>query len=152
MKRIVWDEPERVMRFVAERTQEENGYPLYTAIGLEKNGQLVAGAVFNMHSGVNVMGHLASDGSKHWMTPAYLAACFRYAFVQLGCERITGLVRSDNIDAQRLDEHLGFKREGVLRKATPDGKDMFLYGLLKEECRFLEGKYHAALLANIRHA
>lgn len=137
------------MRWVADRTDEKDGYQLYTAIGLEQDDQLVAGVVFNLKAGSNIMMHVASDGSRHWMTPAYLAACFRYPFIQEGCNRITGLVRADNLDAQRFDEHLGFKSEGRLRAACTDGTDLIVYGMLKSECRFIEGKYHAALLSNL---
>lgn len=149
MKRIVWNEPERVMHWVAART-DEDAYHLYTAIGLEHDGELVAGVVYTNKAGANILMHVASDGSRHWMTPAYLAACFRYPFIQEGCQRITGLVRADNLEAQRFDEHLGFKREGQLRAACTDGTDLIVYGMLKSECRFIEGKYHAALLADLR--
>lgn len=139
------------MKFVADRTGEER-YPLYTAIGLEKDGDIVAGVVFNIKSGASILMHVASDGSKHWMTPAYLAGCFRYPFIQEKCRRITGLVRADNHEAQTFNEHLGFKREGQLRAACSDGTDIIVYGMLKSECRFIEGKYHAALLRYTRSA
>jgi RimJ/RimL family protein N-acetyltransferase len=147
MKRIVWDQPERVMQFVAAQTGEDC-YRDYTAIGLELDGELIAGVVYTLHTGPRgaVMMHVASDGSRRWMTHAYLAACFRYPFVQLGCRRVTGLVRADNAAAQRFDEHLGFRREGLIRQGCNDGCDLILYGMLESECRFLEGKHHAALL------
>ncbi|CAN0620323.1 RimJ/RimL family protein N-acetyltransferase [Burkholderia multivorans] len=151
MKRIVWNDPERVMRFVATRVDEDD-FTNYAAIGLENDGELCAGVVFNNKSGANILMHVASDGSRHWMTPAYMAACFRYPFIQEGCTRITGLVRADNVDAQRFDEHLGFKREGQLRSACTDGMDLIVYGMLKSECRYIGGKYHAALLADVRRA
>jgi RimJ/RimL family protein N-acetyltransferase len=144
MKRIVWDEPERVMRFVADRVGESELFG-YSAIGLERDGELVAGVLYEQHNGPNVMMHVASDGSRHWMTPAYMAACFRYPFLQLGVNRVSGLVRADNKDAQRFDEALGFKAEGVLREAASDGADLILYGMLKRECRYLDGKYFDAL-------
>lgn len=147
MKRIVWDQPDRVMQFVAARTGEDC-YRDYTAIGLESDGALVAGVVFTLYTGHDgaVMMHVASDGSRQWMTPAYLAACFKYPFLVLRCRRVTGLVRADNAAAQRFDEHLGFRREGLIRQGCNDGVDLILYGMLKSECRFLEGKHHAALL------
>ena len=55
----------------------------------------------------------------------------------VGCRRVTGLVHDNNHDARRFDEHLGFKQEGVLRKAAPDGDDMIVYGMLREECRWI---------------
>jgi RimJ/RimL family protein N-acetyltransferase len=149
MKRIVWDQAERVMRFVAERVGEPEFHG-YSAIGLERDGELVAGVVYEQHTGPNVMMHVASDGSRYWMTPAYMAACFRYPFLQLEVNRVTGLVRSDNAAAQRFDEALGFKPEGVLREAASDGTDMILYGMLKRECRYLDGKYYDALLKGLK--
>jgi RimJ/RimL family protein N-acetyltransferase len=146
-RRIIIDQPERVMLFVARHTREER-YRDYSAIGLEEDGVLIAGVVYTLHTGPRgaVMMHVASDGSRRWMTHAYLAACFRYPFIQLDCRRITGLVRADNFAAQRFDEHLGFKREGVIRQGDNDGTDLILYGMLKSECRFLGEKHHAALL------
>lgn len=152
MKRIVWNERQRVIDFLSPRVDAERFGPDAQGIGLETDGELVAAVVFEGKSGANILMHVASNGTRHWMTPAYMAACFRYPFIQLGCNRITGLVRADNIDAQRFDEHLGFKREGQLRAACTDGMDLIVYGILKSECRFIEGKYHAALLADIRRA
>ena len=145
MKRIVWDEPERIMRFVADRVGEKELFN-YTAIGLEKDGELVAGVLYEQHNGPNVMMHVASDGSRHWMTRAYMAACFKYPFLVLKCNRVSGLVRADNVAAQRFDEALGFKLEGVLRQGAADGTDLFFYGMLRSECRYLDGRYHEALL------
>jgi RimJ/RimL family protein N-acetyltransferase len=145
MKRIVWDQPERVMQFVAARTGE-GVYRDYTAIGLERDGELVAGVVYNAHTGPNLITHIASDGSRAWLTPAYLAAIFRYPFLQLRCARITAIVRADNADSARFVQHLGFTEEGRLRRAEADGTDLIIFGMLLSECRFIEGKHHAALL------
>ncbi|VVE00714.1 hypothetical protein PIN31115_02089 [Pandoraea iniqua] len=152
MKRILWDARDRVLGFVADHVDAEVWRPDAQAIGLEHDGNLVAGVVYEAKSGPNILMHVASDGSRHWMTPAYLSACFRYPFVQEGCTRITGLVRADNVEAQRFDEHLGFKREGQLRAACTDGTDLIVYGMLKSECRFIEGKYHAALISELRRS
>lgn len=145
MKRIVLYNSDEVVHWVAEKLNEKP-FDRAIGIGLESDNRLIAGVVFSDHEGHNVMMHVASDGSSQWMTPAYLSFCFRYPFIQLKCNRITGLVRADNEYAQRFDEHLGFKQEGRLRAACADGTDMIIYGMLKEECRFLTGKYYAALL------
>jgi RimJ/RimL family protein N-acetyltransferase len=149
MKRIVWDQPERVMQFVAARVGEDC-FRDYTALGLEKDGEIVAGVIFTNFTTASIVMHVASDGSRHWITPAFLAATFRYPFVQLGCRRVTGLVRADNADAQRFDEHLGFQREGVLREGTTDGCDLILYGMLKSQCRFLQERLQVALLKEMK--
>lgn len=151
MKRIVWNEHERVMRFAAARIGVPE-FEKYAAIGLESDGELAAAVVFDNRCEANIMMHVASDGSRHWMTPAYMAACFGYAFKQEKVNLIVGLVRADNVEAQRFDEHLGFKKRGQLPQACTDGTDLIVYGMLKSECRYIEGKYNAALLADIRRA
>lgn len=145
MKKIILMQSEKVIHWLAGKLGEK---PCDKAIGigLESNGELQAGVVFESSMQNSVCMHVASNGTRHWMTPAFLAFCFRYPFLQLKCERITGLVRADNMDAQRFDEHLGFVREGRLRRACTDGTDLIVYGMLKEECRFLTGKYYAAYI------
>lgn len=147
--RIVWNEPDRVVAYVAPRIDAEQFHG-YQALGLERDSYLVAGVVFDNKTGAGIMMHVASNGSRHWLTPEFLCACFSYPFVQEKLNRVTGLVRADNVEAQRFDEHLGFKREGKLRAACTDGTDLIVYGMLKSECRFIEGKYHAALLNYVR--
>lgn len=151
MKRIVWNEPARVAAFVADRIADAP-FEDYAAIGLESDGELIAGVVFDCKHQAAIQMHVASNGSRHWMTPAYMAACFGYAFNQEKVNIIVGLVRADNVDAQRFDEHLGFKKRGQLPQACTDGTDLIVYGMLRSECRYIEGKYHAALLADIRRA
>lgn len=151
MKRIVWSEQDRVMHFVADRIAA-SPFVDYSAIGLESGGELVAGVVFDNRHQAAIQMHVASSGGRHWMTPAYMAACFGYAFTQEKVNLIVGLVRADNVDAQRFDEHLGFKKRGQLPQACTDGTDLIVYGMLKSECRYIEGKYHAALLADIRRS
>jgi RimJ/RimL family protein N-acetyltransferase len=40
--------------------------------------------------------------------------------------------------ARRLDEHLGFTHEATLRGAAPDGGDVLLYVMRREDCRFID--------------
>lgn len=139
MKSVVYGQDERVVKWVAERIREDK-FEGAVGIGLEEDGELIAGVVFNLFTGPSICMHVAAVPGKRWMTREYLWRCFAYPFLQLGCNRITGLVRVDNLEAQRFDEHLGFVREGILRRACDDGMDMILYGMLREECRFLRIK------------
>jgi hypothetical protein len=72
------------------------------------------------------------------MNRAFLGEGFRYPFEQLGCKRVTGLVPARNEVAARFDEHLGFIYEGRIRQVLPNGDDLLVYGMLREECRFLQ--------------
>lgn len=144
MRRILFDRKEEVMRFVATHTGESR-YDDCSTLGLAKDGEIVAGVVYQGHNGPNVLMHFALGGSRHLLTPAFVCAAFLYPFQVLHCRRITGLVRTDNLGAQQLDENLGFVREGVMREGAGDGSDFIMYGMLERECRFLRGRYFDAL-------
>jgi RimJ/RimL family protein N-acetyltransferase len=134
--RIVHDERRRVGEWVRERVALSQGWgEWYSAIGLERDGELVAGVVYNYYSVYDIAMHVASDGSRRWMTKDFLRAVFSYPFVQLGCKRVTGYVLSRNTAARRFDEHIGFVREGVMRQAGGDD-DVIVYGMLESECRW----------------
>ena len=139
MKKVIYGEDQRVAEWVGAQIDEVY-VPDATAIGLEQDGELIAGVVFDHYTGPSISMHVVAVPGKRWMTKDFLWRCFAYPFLQLQCSRITGLVRVDNLVAQKFDEHLGFKREGLVRKACTDGTDMILYGMLKEECRWLEIK------------
>ena len=140
MKSVIYGQDERVLKWVGDRTDEDDFGPGSIAIGLEEDNELIAGVAFNMYTKASICMHVAAMPGKRWMTKDFLWRSFAYPFIQLGCNRVTGLVREDNFVAQKFDEHLGFKREGLLRRACTDGQNMILYGMLREECRWLEIK------------
>lgn len=126
---------DRVHAFVRERTPI-NMVSGSQAIGLEKDGELVAGVIYEGFNGHNVWMHVAAESSKRWMTKSYLRACFMYPFHQLGCDRVSGYVEAWNEQARKFDEHLGFRQEAVLKGAASDGGDVILYVMNKQECRY----------------
>lgn len=136
MKTLVFNLP-AVNDFVAQHLGHgERFKPSDPSVGLLHNGKLIAGVVFNNYSGVDIYLSVAAV-EPGWLNRAFLRAVFRYPFVQLGCRRVTGLVRVDNHAARKFDEHLGFKFEGLMRQADEDGCDMIVYGMLKDECRWI---------------
>ena len=136
MKTVIYGQDEAVRAWVGARIDEPDFHE-GAGIGLAQDGELIAGVVFNHYTGTNIQMHVAAVPTKRWMTKDFLFRCFAYPFIQLECSRVTGLVRVDNLPAQKFDEHLGFVREGVLRRACTDGCDMIIYGMLATECRFL---------------
>jgi RimJ/RimL family protein N-acetyltransferase len=137
MKSVVYGQDERVLKWVGERIGELEFSPGAIGIGLEEDGELIAGVVFSMYTKASICMHVAAIPGKRWMTKEYLWRVFAYPFIQLNCNRVTGFVREDNLVAQKFDEHIGFKREGLIRKGAVDGTNFILYGMLKEECRWL---------------
>lgn len=116
-----------------------SGWSEATSLGLEENGQLIAGVVFDYYNGASICMHIAAVG-KRWMVREYLWYSFHYPFNELKVKRITGLVGAKNMEARRFDEHLGFKLETVLKDAHPDG-DLLVYRMFKEDCRFIGQRY-----------
>ena len=137
MKTVVYNLP-CVVKFVDSLIPGNTNFdPSCPAIGLLEDGKLIAGVVYNMYTGNGIMMHVAASKPR-WLNREFLKAAFAYPFLQLGCDRVTGLVRTDNTAAQRFDEHLGFVKEGVIRRGDDDGCDLILYGMLHEECRWLK--------------
>lgn len=136
MKRLVFD-AERVGRWVVERAGGKwRGHE--QAIGLEKDGVLVAGVMYNNWTGVggSVSMHQRIDG-KQALTREFVWVCFDYPFNQLKVGCVYGLVEEHNEAALKMDEHLGFKHEARLHGYFPTG-DAVLLRMTREECRFLD--------------
>lgn len=106
-------------------------------IGLERDGELVAGVLYEGFNGRNVWMHVAGEPGGRWMTKSLLRTAFDYPFNQMGVERISGYVNASNHAARRLDEHLGFREEATLHGAAPDGGDVLIYVMRREDCRYV---------------
>ena len=105
-------------------------------LGLERDGELIAGVLYEGFNGVNCWMHVATTPAKKW-TLEYLRYCFYYPFVEVGLQRVSGAVEASNLAARRFDEHLGFKQEAVLHGAASDGGDVILYVMRREDCRYV---------------
>lgn len=133
MSRIVTDS--RVVEFVAARIGQVRG-PC-TAVGLEKDGRIVAGAIYERCNGHNVFFHGASDGSKTWASRQFLRALSAHAFHTLGVPRMTTVVAASNAEALAFDAKFGFREEGRLAQAAHDGSDAIYLVMWREECKWL---------------
>lgn len=133
MRRLVYD-AERIGRWVSHRTGGELDR-LGTAIGIEEDGELIAGVLYESYNGRSICAHVAGEG-KNWMTREFLRQIFHYPFVQLKVCKIIGIVDSTNLAARHFDEALGFVLEHTVRYAGPKG-DMLIYSMTPAQCRFL---------------
>lgn len=132
--RLVIDD-DRVYRFVRSLDVEVARSADQQGIGLERNGELVGGVLYENFDGRNIWMHCAGVG--RWITRDLLKAAFSYPFIQLDCSAVWGWVEAENEKARRLDEHLGFKQQAVIPAASKNGGDVIIYRMTKEECRFL---------------
>lgn len=132
--RIVTGEDQRVGEWVCDRTSGH--YVEGAAIGLEKDGDLVAGVLYDHFNGASIAMHVAAEG-KHWLNREYLWFCFYYPFEQLKVKKVIGLVPSDNEAALKFDKHLGFVEEGRIKDAHPGG-DILILTMTRSQCKHLE--------------
>lgn len=137
MPSSIVSDPARVWAFVSQHTPVAIMSGM-KGLGLERDGQLIAGVLYEGYNGHNVWMHVAAEPGRRWLNREYLRYCFYYPFVEMGCSRVTGYVEASNTDARRFDEHLGFKQEAVLQGAASDGGDVILYVMRRENCRYLE--------------
>jgi len=140
MKTTIYGQDARVLDFMAEHLSDCELPADSITLGVESNGELIAGVAFENYTKQNISIHVAALDGRHWLSKDFLFRVFAYPFLQLNCHRVTGLVRVDNLKAQKLDEHLGFVREGIVRRGATDGTDFIIYGMLKEECRWIKVK------------
>ena len=134
MKRYIIGQ--EVVEWVAKQTNEHGNFGCAVGIGIEHDGKIIAGVVYNEFNGVNMNMHVASDGSAKWLDRKFLWMAFDYPFNQAKVKRITGLVGEGNKAARSFDEHVGFRLETTLKDAHPTG-DLLIYVMTRDDCRWL---------------
>ena len=139
MKIIIANQHERVGLWACNILGATFNKESSVCFGLEEDGELIAGVIFDNYRVKSIAMHVAAIG-KRWLCREFLWACFDYPFRQLNVNKVIGYVSEDNLDAQRFDEHLGFTIEAIIKDADQGG-DVLIYTMTKEQCRFLEIKH-----------
>lgn len=129
-------EPARVYAYVASLMPMQMTAGM-KGIGLERDGALVAGVLYEGFNAHNVWMHVASHVPGYWLTRGYLRVCFEYPFEQVGVRRIGVQVADSNSASRQFIGRLGFVREATVRGAARDGGDVGLYVMWRENCRFI---------------
>lgn len=103
----------------------------------DSSGDIVAGVTFTNFDGRTVWLDCAALPKSRWLDRRGLFVIFNYVFEQLGCVRASAMIPEDNIESRKLVEQAGFEQEASLKNAAPGGKQMLVYTLFKEDCRWL---------------
>lgn len=125
-----------VVDWVARHMKRGEKYGPSAGIGWARDGELIAGVVYNEYNHVNINMHVASVG-RHWLTRPFLREAFDYPFNRAKVKRITAFIEDENKAAIRFDEHLGFKYETRLKDAYING-DILIYVMRREDCRWVD--------------
>lgn len=137
--RVIFGYDKLVADFVCSQVNEldnqlKGGW--YAGLGVVVDNRLIAGVVFNEYRKTDIRESFAAIEPR-WATHATLRTLFSYPFVHLGVRRMTGIVEKKNKKSRELTLRLGFKYEGNCRKAMDNGDDAIIYGMLKEECKWI---------------
>ena len=104
-------------------------------VGLVRDGEPLAGIVFEDNTGVCMTCHIAI-AHEHVPLRKLLVAAADYAYNQSGVHKLIGMVRSTNLPALKFDIRIGFKPEAILKDVYPDG-DLVVLSMTRDDCKFV---------------
>jgi hypothetical protein len=135
MRYIGFEREEEAEAWARERIKIKGPTGFFRAASaVDEAGDFVCVVVMSNFTSKNIDLNIAMNGKK--MLPKGTVLMFNeifgFVFNKLQAIRVTGLVHAENSQAKKINEHFGFKLEGVMRKAF-DGADMHIYGFLAEE-------------------
>jgi len=107
------------------------------SIAMHRDGKIAGGVVYTGYLYASIAIHMAGT-ETNWATKDFLWMVFDYAFNQLGCRKLVGLVPAYNSRAISVDLRLGFRLEGRLREMLVDpNEDLLILTMTKAECKWL---------------
>lgn len=142
MLTLVYDNDDANMAWASQRL----GRPSMTwahgtkTIGIERDGETVCVALYNLFTEKSCCAHIVTDGSRRWATRQTLRALFAYPFEQCKLDRITLPIQSSNKLSTILAIKLGFQFEGRLANSYANGDDDVLLGMQRSRCPWLAPK------------
>lgn len=135
MAQLIFNDRDRVGDWVATMVGQRSSWGGFYAMGIEKDGEIVAGVVINNINGSNATCHVAIAKTNK-LLPKLFEAVADYSFRQLGLKRLTGMVPSTEPHILKFDKHVGFEEEFVMKDGAP-GADMHVLVLWPHKCRWL---------------
>lgn len=131
---VVYGADDLIDEWMAQTLGKRSAVP-FTGLGIVSGDRLVLGAkFFNQYAGDITLAMVAKPeaGFKR----RAFARLMAYPFNQLGLVRVTAEIPLSNVQSINAAQWLGFVREGVKRRAAPDGGHVGVFGLLRKDFRF----------------
>ena len=135
--RLVFDAKEWVGQWVAQQVEQTASWGSFYAMGIERDGELIAGFVFHQFNDANAVCHIAVTKPNKLLVKL-LEHAANYAFNVVKLKRLTGMVTASNTKAYELDIHLGWEHEFTMKCAGKDGEDMHVLVMWPDRCRWLK--------------
>jgi RimJ/RimL family protein N-acetyltransferase len=135
---LIYGQDERVAKWVGEQLMKDaEAFTPCRAIGIERNGGLIAGVVYNKYEPNLLIEMSIASLDKRWATRHTLRALFVYPFIQLNLKRVQALCSAKDEGVIMFLKKLGFTHEGTHPCAFDDGGTALSFGMLKHQCRWL---------------
>lgn len=137
--RLAWGIEEHLGEYLTANFPDLAVYGMYKpdlAVGFVNNDDRLVGAL-----GMIMLN--AFDGSlsifmdRPCFTASILRELYNKVFIDMNLVRLTCHVSKRNRKARLFVEHMGFRMEGVKRRGFDGVHDAVVYGMLKNECRWL---------------
>lgn len=109
-----------------------------TAIGLEREGEIVAGVIYENFMTTTITCHISISGR---LNKKFLWAIFDYPFKVCKVDKIVAPIVATNEKSIKLVTNMGFTEEARIKRSNGD---MVFFTMLKENCRFLGGRYEVS--------
>ncbi len=106
---------------------------------LNSDGRIVGVVGYENFTGSSVVMHVA--GEPGWLNREFLWTMFHYPFVQCNLKVAFVQINTANKVSLRFAEHIGFKRECLLKDVFEDG-DGHILSMRAEDCKYLTRKTH----------
>jgi RimJ/RimL family protein N-acetyltransferase len=104
--------------------------PPYTAMGIEKDGEIIGGVIFNHIEDHDAHVSVAGKGFSR----GFMAEVGNYSFGVLNLQRLTAITEQPKV--VRIAERLGGQIEGLMRNHFGEGRDAYILGILAKDFRF----------------
>jgi RimJ/RimL family protein N-acetyltransferase len=127
----------QIGRWVADKLEMGFFEGRASAIGLRRDGRIIAGVIYENWNGASLMAHIVVEGP---LTGDFIFAIFDYPFQVCGVKAVVSPIVETNTKSIHLAVNMGFTEECRLKDCHPDG-DIVLYTLRKADCRFLGERY-----------
>jgi len=123
-----------VRRLSVPGLESSNGLRPFRAIGVERDGCLVAGVVYHQFNPMReTMEVTIASDTPRWATKGVISRLLSYPFDDCGVYTLCGYVQHNNERALKFDVGIGFKKEGVLRHRFGRGKHAVSFSMIKPE-------------------
>lgn len=105
-------------------------------VAVKESGKIIGMVGYDQWTDNSVFMHVALD--EPIAVRPLLKHAFTYPFQQCGRRVALATVVSDNEKSKRFVNHLGFSEIARVKDGHSDGKDLVLYAMRREGCKWVE--------------